>query len=340
MTVGGGEGGWGVTGGDSVSLVPAGAVKVTPGHSSPDLALARAHGLPLLSVIGDDGTMCPPGGGWLQVLPFLAFFLFSCPPDRVSCLQARPCVPAQVPRLHPQLCPPPPAASLCPLRPCVPSVPAFPVVSCVSLSPSLCCVLPSPCPQLCASSLPSVPSVLCVPSVLSFVHCHFPVFPLPVPQLCPLSLPSALPVHVSLSASPVPSHFSVSSPSLCPQLCTLSLPRVPSIPMSSILSPILSSVPSFATIPSSVPYCFPIFPLSPCVLPVPNCVPMSPGHPSLRGTGEGGGCAGRARAVPRHPGPRHDTAHVQVPLSLSRPFHVSLETCVLATMGTHPKGLK
>ncbi|KAM9591800.1 valine--tRNA ligase, mitochondrial isoform 2-T2 [Morphnus guianensis] len=43
-----------------------GAVKVTPGHSSPDLALARAHGLPVLSVIGDDGTMCPPGGGWLQ----------------------------------------------------------------------------------------------------------------------------------------------------------------------------------------------------------------------------------------------------------------------------------
>lgn len=43
-----------------------GAVKVTPGHSHPDLALARAHGLPLLSVIGDDGTMCPPGGGWLQ----------------------------------------------------------------------------------------------------------------------------------------------------------------------------------------------------------------------------------------------------------------------------------
>ncbi|XP_054663415.1 valine--tRNA ligase, mitochondrial [Grus americana] len=43
-----------------------GAVKVTPGHSPPDLALARAHGLPLLSVIGDDGTMRPPGGGWLQ----------------------------------------------------------------------------------------------------------------------------------------------------------------------------------------------------------------------------------------------------------------------------------
>ncbi|NXJ87203.1 SYVM protein, partial [Trogon melanurus] len=45
---------------------PPGAVKVTPGHSPPDLALARAHGLPLRSVIGDDGTMCPPGGGWLQ----------------------------------------------------------------------------------------------------------------------------------------------------------------------------------------------------------------------------------------------------------------------------------
>ncbi|XP_074023573.1 valine--tRNA ligase, mitochondrial, partial [Numenius arquata] len=43
-----------------------GAVKVTPGHSPADLALARAQGLPLLSVIGDDGTMCPPGGGWLQ----------------------------------------------------------------------------------------------------------------------------------------------------------------------------------------------------------------------------------------------------------------------------------
>ncbi|NXI12476.1 SYVM protein, partial [Irena cyanogastra] len=46
-----------------------GAVKVTPGHSPQDLALARAHGLPVLSVIGDDGTMCPPGGGWLQVRP-------------------------------------------------------------------------------------------------------------------------------------------------------------------------------------------------------------------------------------------------------------------------------
>ncbi|NXV39496.1 SYVM protein, partial [Rissa tridactyla] len=54
---------------DGVSPVPAGAVKVTPGHSPPDLALARAHGLSPLSVIGDDGTMCPPGGGWLQVLP-------------------------------------------------------------------------------------------------------------------------------------------------------------------------------------------------------------------------------------------------------------------------------
>ncbi|NXO17978.1 SYVM protein, partial [Oriolus oriolus] len=46
-----------------------GAVKVTPGHSPQDLALARAHGLPLLSVIGDDGALCPPGGGWLQGVP-------------------------------------------------------------------------------------------------------------------------------------------------------------------------------------------------------------------------------------------------------------------------------
>ncbi|NWU09613.1 SYVM protein, partial [Cephalopterus ornatus] len=51
-----------------VSLSP-GAVKVTPGHSAQDLALARAHGLPLLSVIADDGTLCPPGGGWLQGVP-------------------------------------------------------------------------------------------------------------------------------------------------------------------------------------------------------------------------------------------------------------------------------
>ncbi|NXT30453.1 SYVM protein, partial [Syrrhaptes paradoxus] len=55
--------------GGSLSPVPAGAVKVTPGHSPRDLALARAHGLSPLSVIGDDGTMCPPGGGWLQVWP-------------------------------------------------------------------------------------------------------------------------------------------------------------------------------------------------------------------------------------------------------------------------------
>ncbi|XP_054033208.1 LOW QUALITY PROTEIN: valine--tRNA ligase, mitochondrial, partial [Dryobates pubescens] len=43
-----------------------GAVKVTPGHSRLDLALALAHGLPLLSVIGEDGTVSPRGGGWLQ----------------------------------------------------------------------------------------------------------------------------------------------------------------------------------------------------------------------------------------------------------------------------------
>ncbi|XP_058709150.1 valine--tRNA ligase, mitochondrial-like [Poecile atricapillus] len=46
-----------------------GAVKVTPGHSPQDLALARAHRLPLPCVIGDDGTLCPPGGGWLQGVP-------------------------------------------------------------------------------------------------------------------------------------------------------------------------------------------------------------------------------------------------------------------------------
>ncbi|XP_064262134.1 LOW QUALITY PROTEIN: valine--tRNA ligase, mitochondrial-like [Passer domesticus] len=48
-----------------------GAVKVTPGHSprGPDLALARAHALPLLSVIADDGTLVPRAGGWLQGVP-------------------------------------------------------------------------------------------------------------------------------------------------------------------------------------------------------------------------------------------------------------------------------
>ncbi|XP_058694850.1 LOW QUALITY PROTEIN: valine--tRNA ligase, mitochondrial-like [Poecile atricapillus] len=46
-----------------------GAVKVTPGHSPQDLALARVHRLPLPCVIGDDGTLCPPGGGWLQGVP-------------------------------------------------------------------------------------------------------------------------------------------------------------------------------------------------------------------------------------------------------------------------------
>ncbi|KAM8793811.1 valine--tRNA ligase, mitochondrial-like [Eudromia elegans] len=49
-----------------------GAHRVTPGHSPPDVALARTHGLPLLGVIGDDGTLCPPGGGWLQGVPRFA----------------------------------------------------------------------------------------------------------------------------------------------------------------------------------------------------------------------------------------------------------------------------
>ncbi|NXD18548.1 SYVM protein, partial [Nothocercus nigrocapillus] len=52
--------------------VSPGAVKVTPGHSPADLALARAQGLPLLSVINEDGTLCPPGGGWLQGVPRFA----------------------------------------------------------------------------------------------------------------------------------------------------------------------------------------------------------------------------------------------------------------------------
>ncbi|XP_065718177.2 valine--tRNA ligase, mitochondrial [Patagioenas fasciata] len=43
-----------------------GAVKVTPGHSPQDLLLARSHGLPVVTVIGDDGTLCPPDRGWLQ----------------------------------------------------------------------------------------------------------------------------------------------------------------------------------------------------------------------------------------------------------------------------------
>ncbi|NWJ11087.1 SYVM protein, partial [Crypturellus undulatus] len=55
-----------------LSPLSPGATKVTPGHSPADLALARAHGLPLLSVIGDDGTLCPPGGGWLQGVPRFA----------------------------------------------------------------------------------------------------------------------------------------------------------------------------------------------------------------------------------------------------------------------------
>ncbi|NXH79402.1 SYVM protein, partial [Hydrobates tethys] len=100
---------------DGVSPVPAGAVKVTPGHSPPDLVLARAHGLPLLSVIGDDGTMCPPGGGWLQVLSFPLSFPSSRPqivsPGTSLCPLPSPC-------------PLSPAASPCPHHPRVPgSVP-------------------------------------------------------------------------------------------------------------------------------------------------------------------------------------------------------------------------
>ncbi|NXV53558.1 SYVM protein, partial [Uria aalge] len=98
------------------------AVKVTPGHSPPDLALARAHGLSPLSVIGDDGTMCPPGGGWLQVLPRL----LSVPVSPLS-PQLRPRVPS-VPSSV--LCRfPVSPLSLCPLHSRVPNcVPChFPV---------------------------------------------------------------------------------------------------------------------------------------------------------------------------------------------------------------------
>ncbi|XP_062978344.1 valine--tRNA ligase, mitochondrial isoform X2 [Elgaria multicarinata webbii] len=45
-----------------------GAVKVTPAHSYADYDLARGHGLPLVSVIAEDGTMTAECGEWLQGL--------------------------------------------------------------------------------------------------------------------------------------------------------------------------------------------------------------------------------------------------------------------------------
>ncbi|XP_062825661.1 valine--tRNA ligase, mitochondrial isoform X1 [Anolis carolinensis] len=45
-----------------------GAVKVTPAHNYADYELAHRHGLPLLSVIEEDGTMTAECGEWLQGL--------------------------------------------------------------------------------------------------------------------------------------------------------------------------------------------------------------------------------------------------------------------------------
>ncbi|XP_069491410.1 valine--tRNA ligase, mitochondrial [Ambystoma mexicanum] len=46
--------------------VGTGAVKVTPGHSLADHEMALSHGLPLISVIGEDGAMLGDCGDWLQ----------------------------------------------------------------------------------------------------------------------------------------------------------------------------------------------------------------------------------------------------------------------------------
>ncbi|XP_074872876.1 valine--tRNA ligase, mitochondrial [Carettochelys insculpta] len=43
-----------------------GAVKVTPAHSHADYELGKQHGLPLVSVIGEDGVMTAECGDWLQ----------------------------------------------------------------------------------------------------------------------------------------------------------------------------------------------------------------------------------------------------------------------------------
>ncbi|XP_048343248.1 valine--tRNA ligase, mitochondrial-like [Sphaerodactylus townsendi] len=46
--------------------VGTGAVKITPAHSHVDYELGRRHGLPVVSVIAEDGTMTPECGEWLQ----------------------------------------------------------------------------------------------------------------------------------------------------------------------------------------------------------------------------------------------------------------------------------
>uniref|UniRef100_A0AAV2K459 valine--tRNA ligase n=1 Tax=Knipowitschia caucasica TaxID=637954 RepID=A0AAV2K459_KNICA len=43
-----------------------GAVKVTPAHDHSDFLLSQRHNLPRVTVIGEDGTMTPPSGHWLQ----------------------------------------------------------------------------------------------------------------------------------------------------------------------------------------------------------------------------------------------------------------------------------
>uniref|UniRef100_A0A3B3Z7Q5 Valine--tRNA ligase, mitochondrial n=1 Tax=Periophthalmus magnuspinnatus TaxID=409849 RepID=A0A3B3Z7Q5_9GOBI len=43
-----------------------GAVKVTPAHDHADFLLSQRHSLPRLTVIGEEGTMIPPCGHWLQ----------------------------------------------------------------------------------------------------------------------------------------------------------------------------------------------------------------------------------------------------------------------------------
>uniref|UniRef100_A0A8C3ICW9 Valine--tRNA ligase, mitochondrial n=1 Tax=Chrysemys picta bellii TaxID=8478 RepID=A0A8C3ICW9_CHRPI len=50
------------------TVLPAGAVKVTPAHSHADYELGKHHGLPLVSVIGEDGAMTAECGDWLQGL--------------------------------------------------------------------------------------------------------------------------------------------------------------------------------------------------------------------------------------------------------------------------------
>uniref|UniRef100_A0A8C3IA61 Valine--tRNA ligase, mitochondrial n=1 Tax=Chrysemys picta bellii TaxID=8478 RepID=A0A8C3IA61_CHRPI len=70
FTVRGGEEGRALAGQGSFlsTVLPAGAVKVTPAHSHADYELGKHHGLPLVSVIGEDGAMTAECGDWLQGL--------------------------------------------------------------------------------------------------------------------------------------------------------------------------------------------------------------------------------------------------------------------------------